>query len=155
MEQESIEGTLVESKIDLLIRQKAAGSIKTQLYKPREASANNKNLFRFTPDQLEWITSELSELLDFFEYNTGDSTNFFPQVEIKECPKFATVNKTSKRNALNGDNQSMQINGDVNIRSKEHSPACDIPEGQSDRGLPNFNHLIHKASVKDNFTSKI
>lgn len=49
----------------------------------------------------------------------------------------------------------MLINGDYNVRSKKHSPEADIPEGQADRGLPNFNHLMDKVTVKDTFVSKL
>lgn len=49
----------------------------------------------------------------------------------------------------------MQINSSINIRGKAHSATSDIPEGQENRGLPNFNHLIDKVTVKDTFVSKL
>lgn len=50
LDKENVQGTLIEAKIDLLIRKKAEGSMKTQLYKPRDASASNKNLYRFSEE---------------------------------------------------------------------------------------------------------
>ena len=50
LDQASVEGTLVEKKIDILMQKKAQGTASTQLYKPRDASVNNKNLNRFTEE---------------------------------------------------------------------------------------------------------
>ena len=49
----------------------------------------------------------------------------------------------------------MHINSTVNIRGKHHSAPGDIPEGQENRGLPNFNHLIDKVTVRDTYVSKL
>lgn len=68
--------------------------MQTQLYKPREASTSNKNIFRFSEEQLEWIQAELGALIDFFEYNTG-KTNFFPAVEPKNLPNFSQTNNSA------------------------------------------------------------
>ena len=78
-----VERTKVEAKIDFLMRKKAEGAIKTQLYKPRDASSGNKNLHRFTEEQLAWIKSDLAQLLDFFDYNKGESA-FFPDIVVPE-----------------------------------------------------------------------
>ena len=89
---ESVAGSLIEGKIDFLMRKKAAGAMQTQLYKPREAAANNKNLARFSPEQLAWIQTELAPLIDFFEYNNGP-TNFFSEIAVSEtCSKFKEFN---------------------------------------------------------------
>jgi len=92
----SVAGTVVESKIDYLMRKKAVGKIQTQLYKPRDASVNNKNLNRFSSAQIQWITAELGSLLDFFEYNFGN-TNFFPAIDVSESAKFRSVNSEARR----------------------------------------------------------
>ena len=49
----------------------------------------------------------------------------------------------------------MEINASINIRGRNHSNLADIPEGQQNRGLPNFNHLIDKVKVKDTYVSKL
>lgn len=49
----------------------------------------------------------------------------------------------------------MQINEEYNVRSRNYSEARDIPEGQKDRGLPNFNHMIHQVNVKDTYQPKL
>ena len=82
---------MIESKIDLLIRKKAEGQMSTQLYKPREASKNNKNLYRYTEEQLEWIKTECAALFDFFEYNVAE-TSFFEDIPVSEEPKFSQLN---------------------------------------------------------------
>ena len=76
LDKANVTGTLIEAKIDLLMRKKAQGKATTQLYKPRDASSSNKNLYRFSEEQLSWAMTELGPLIDFFEYNTGD-TQFF------------------------------------------------------------------------------
>ena len=69
------------------MRKKAEGTANTQLYKPREASANNKNLYRFSEEQIAWVHAELGPLLDFFEYNANE-TAFFPEIATSSEQKF-------------------------------------------------------------------
>jgi len=98
--------------------------------------------------------AELGTLIDFFEYNIGE-TEFFPQIKCRKVPKFFTLNNSSCRKARSGAVDSMTINGGVNIRSKDHTAEADVPDGQNDRGLPNFNSLIHQVSVKDTYEPKL
>ena len=82
------------------MRKKAEGTANTQLYKPREASANNKNLHRFTEEQLAWVQAELGPLLDFFEYNANE-TVFFPDVAVSSTDqKFTQLNALVRERTL-------------------------------------------------------
>ena len=112
-------------------------------------------MFRFSEEQLVWIKAELGPLLDFYEYNVGD-TAFFPDVASNaDQPKFKQLNAEVLARTLAKGSSPVAINGDVNIRSVTHSEPCDIPEGHTDRGLPNFNFLIDQVSVRDSFQSKV
>lgn len=135
LDRPSVEGTLVESKIDLLMKKKAEGTANTQLYKPRDASVSNKNLYRFSQEQLDWITAELSPLLDFFSYNANE-TAFFPAVPVTQEPKFHQLNDQVRQRTLATSEQSDQsattsvpINHDVNIRGASHTESRDLPDG--------------------------
>ena len=65
---DSIEGSLIEKRIEILAQKKKAGIQEaTQLYKPREGGVN-KNAFRFTESQMSFIKKELDTILRFFNY---------------------------------------------------------------------------------------
>ena len=69
--------------------------------------------------------------------------------------KFRTTNKAvcQRTLALKEAEQllTIDINGEINIRSKENSEAKDIPKGFESRNLTNFDHLRNLVTVKDNY----
>ena len=75
------------------MQQRAENSSITEHYKPRDGRTGNKNAFRFTEEQMTWIKTELSECLDFFEYNSGH-TAYFTDIENSTESKFRDVNKS-------------------------------------------------------------
>ena len=85
---DTLEGTVIERRIDLLLEQKNAGK-KVELYKPRESGVN-KNAYRYSEEQLAWIKETLDPLLRFFGYEDEfglekkESTYFLKSVNAQQ-----------------------------------------------------------------------
>jgi len=142
---DNLDGSLIEKRIDFLLQQKNQGKQVSQLYKPREAGVN-KNLFRFTEEQMTFIKGILEPLLRFFNYE-----EFFElEKQEQEGGDFRAFNIHQFELAATFTSE-FAINTNVNVRSRKYSKPEDLFDGAADRGLLNFNHLTEKVTIQDRY----
>ena len=96
---DSIEGTVLEQRIEDVV---SMGAASTQIYKPR-SGGSNKNLMNYTPEQLEYKTSELEKLVHFFGYAVDEKNpnNITPYFDYKGTAKKESVNLINGFKRLN------------------------------------------------------